>query len=254
STNFVWRVQALDSSNTIIKHAEPYSKHDSDVPISTDRLEFEKKALEILPKIIPQDDILRLATLRFYAIDDKLLQSSDAGLRTLDEVYGNQMLNMSVFGRRIGKWLARLHTTTRGQETRNAFLNETAKKTYRKVYDVVPGIFSEWGYDATVAESINAKYGAFGQSEPTCVCHGDFSPENIVAQSAVAYGFSNHKLTAVDWEMVHDGCGSSDVAQFAAEAWLLDRFRGGRELFGNFLRDYGEGVREDGGNVEGLFT
>ncbi|KAF2816691.1 uncharacterized protein BDZ99DRAFT_376987 [Mytilinidion resinicola] len=253
STNFVWRIQAPDSSSTIIKHAEPYSKDSPDIPISTDRLDFEKKALEKLLKIIPQDDILRLPALRFYDADDKILQISDAGLRTLDEVYRNRMLNIPLFGRRIGKWLARLHASTRREETRNAFLNESAKEAYRKVYDTVPGIFSEWGHDASVVESINAKYGAFGQSESACVCHGDFSPENIVAQSAVAYGFSNHKLTVVDWEMVHDGCGSSDVAQFAADAWLLDRFKGGRELFGNFLRGYGEGVREGGGEVDDLF-
>ena len=44
------------------------------------------------------------------------------------------------------------------------------------------------------------------------------------------------------------GCGATDVGQFAAEAWLLDRFRGGRGLLPAFLRSY----RETAKHKEGL--
>jgi len=46
------------------------------------------------------------------------------------------------------------------------------------------------------------------------------------------------KCTVVDWEMVRNGNGATDIGQFAAEAWLLDRFRGGRGLLDAFLRGY----------------
>lgn len=50
----------------------------------------------------------------------------------------------------------------------------------------------------------------------------------------------------VDWELVRRGCGATDVGQFAAESWLLDRFRGGRGLLKAFL----EGYQEEAANVD----
>ena len=38
--------------------------------------------------------------------------------------------------------------------------------------------------------------------------------------------------------MVRRGCGATDVGQFAAEAHLLDHFRGGRGLRAAFLKGY----------------
>ena len=38
--------------------------------------------------------------------------------------------------------------------------------------------------------------------------------------------------------MAISGCGTLDVGQFAAEAYLLDFFRGGRDLTIGFLRSY----------------
>ncbi|KAL8717872.1 MAG: hypothetical protein Q9181_008269, partial [Wetmoreana brouardii] len=48
------------------------------------------------------------------------------------------------------------------------------------------------------------------------------------------------KLTVVDWEMCRRGCGATDVGQFAAETYLLDRFCGGRGLQHAFLQAYRE--------------
>lgn len=50
-------------------------------------------------------------------------------------------------------------------------------------------------------------------------------------------------LTLVDWEMTRRGTGATDVGQFAAEAWLLDRFRGQRGLASAFLRSYVEAAK-----------
>src|ERR1700753_3514744 len=38
--------------------------------------------------------------------------------------------------------------------------------------------------------------------------------------------------------MTRRGNGATDVGQFAAESWLLDRFRGGKRLLNAFLRAY----------------
>jgi thiamine kinase-like enzyme len=59
---------------------------------------------------------------------------------------------------------------------------------------------------------------------------------------------SDNHLTIVDWEMSRRGTSATDVGQFAAEAFLLDRFRGNRGLRRDFLRSYiqerdGKGIK-----------
>jgi 5-methylthioribose kinase len=249
SANFVWRIVSPEGATSIIKHAEPYARDTPNDPYNTDRMNFENLALQILPQIIPRDDVLQFPAVQFYEGQDKILQLSDSGPRTLKTAYADRMLNVPVLGKRIGKWLARLHASTRGPDARGIFQDNTGKDTYRHVYVHSPAIFSEWGHDASVVEAINKEYWSRFQSDSECVCHGDFWPGNIVVQSAVSYGSSNHKLTVVDWENVRDGGGATDVAQFASEAWLLDRFKGGRGLFCAFLSGYAEGTRESGGEV-----
>lgn len=46
--------------------------------------------------------------------------------------------------------------------------------------------------------------------------------------------------------MVRRGCGATDVGQFAAEAWLLERFCGERGLLGAFSGGYRDGGKEEG--------
>lgn len=45
--------------------------------------------------------------------------------------------------------------------------------------------------------------------------------------------------------MVRRGTGATDVGQFAAEAFLLDRFRGGRGLLPAFLNSYAAARKND---------
>ena len=72
------------------------------------------------------------------------------------------------------------------------------------------------------------------------MCHGDFWPGNVLVGGG-------QKLTVVDWEIVRRGCGATDLGQFAAEAWLLDRFGGGRGLLPAFLSAYRETVKHNEG-------
>lgn len=51
-------------------------------------------------------------------------------------------------------------------------------------------------------------------------------------------------LTVIDWEIVRRGHPALDVAEFAVEAYLLDRFRGGRGLLDACLKEYRRKVRE----------
>ena len=74
-------------------------------------------------------------------------------------------------------------------------------------------------------------------TDDECVCHGDFWPGNML--------LGPQGLTLVDWEIVRRGCGVTDVAQFSAEAWLLDESKGGRGLLSAFLKSYTESIKVD---------
>ena len=45
-------------------------------------------------------------------------------------------------------------------------------------------------------------------------------------------------MTVVDWELTRRGFPATDVAQFAAESWLLERFRKGKPILKPFLQAY----------------
>jgi len=90
-----------------------------------------------------------------------------------------------------------------------------------------------FGYDVALAEKIDAEFGSLLATDDEVVCHGDFWPGNVLVGD-------DGKLTVVDWEMVRRGNGATDVGQFAAEAFLLDRFRGARGLLPAFLNAYAE--------------
>jgi thiamine kinase-like enzyme len=72
------------------------------------------------------------------------------------------------------------------------------------------------------------------------ICHGDFWPGNVILESFDANEVNQAvpRMTVLDWEMCRRGNGATDVGQFAAEAWLLDRFCGERGLLDTFLKSY----------------
>lgn len=84
---------------------------------------------------------------------------------------------------------------------------------------------------------VNNYFGHFLTIEKESVCHGDFWPGNVMLQSGSQTG-SPDVITVIDWEMVRVGNSATDVGQFAAEAFLLDRFYGGKGLHTSFIRAY----------------
>lgn len=167
----------------------------------------------------------------------------DGGSRTLKSAYiKDKTLNVASLGKKIGEWLAHLHSCTcilsDRASYRAGFDNEVAKSVYRYCYEGLATAFESNGFDKTLGERVNEKYGSLLVSDDVCLCHGDFWPGNILLSDHV--DTKNTVLTVVDWEMVRNGEGATDVGQFAAEAWLLDRFHGGRGLLTAFLKGYSE--------------
>ena len=228
NANFLWRALDRTGKSIIIKHAEPYVKTAPGLSFPVDRMDFENNAMVNLPDLFDSISIVSVAEVYHYDSHDHVLTMEDSGPRTLKEAYTESGLDIPGFGEALGRWLATLH-----QRSKSTYIgdNQTAKSIYRFAYTHLAGALRKYDQDPSLAEQIDAQYGSHLQTDDECVCHGDFWPGNVLIKD-------EGRLKIVDWEMVRRGCGATDVGQFAAEAHLLDRFRGGRGLRAAFLKGY----------------
>ena len=229
TANFVWRIIDEFGHSRVMKHAEAYIASNPEIPFAVDRMDFEYRALKIIPNYLPANDFIQLPGLFSYDAEQHVLDIADGGSRTLKDAYTDPSIDIREHGHRIGAWLASLH-----QNAKDAAIgdNVTAKHIYRHSYRNAPAVAKRFGLDSAIAESVNLEYGNLLSTDDECVCHGDFWPGNILV--------GDQRLTIVDWEMVRRGCGATDVGQFAAEAYLLDRFHGNKGLLSAFISGYGQ--------------
>ncbi|KAJ9663911.1 hypothetical protein H2201_005393 [Coniosporium apollinis] len=237
TANFVWRLQTSDGRTLIVKHAEPYIASIPSIPFPVDRMDFEARALEQIPRLLGRVETevpVRVVRLVRYDAGAKVLVMEDGGEKTLKESYTDPTLPIPQLGATLSKWLAKLHAST---ATTDATVgdNQTAKFIYRHSYNGLADALERFGFDRTIGERVNENYGSLLQTDDECICHGDFWPGNVLLRRA---DNAPPTLALVDWEMTRRGTGATDVGQFAAEAWLLDRFRGQRGLASAFLRSY----------------
>lgn len=229
TANFVWRMIDRSGKSIIIKHAEPYvASSAGQIHFPVDRMDFEHAALKAVPQNIERlPSIVVVPGVYRYDGASHVLMIEDGGPHTLKAAYTDEPMDIKRFGTELGQWLANLHNDTK---TTSIGDNRTAKAIYRYSYANVAEVLQKYGHDPALGEQINSLYGSLLQTDDECICHGDFWPGNIL--------INDQKLTVVDWEMVRRGCGATDVGQFAAEAYLLDRFKGGKGLLQAFLRGY----------------
>ena len=228
SANFVWRLLETSGERIVIKHAEPYVKVAPGTSFPVVRMDFEHRAMTSVPPLLDPSSVVSVPEVYQYDSDNHILIIEDGGARTLKEAYVDHDLDISAFGNVLGQWLAGLHQRTKHTAIGD---NKAAKSMYRFAYTRLASALQKYGQDPSLAEQIDAQYGSLLLTDDECVCHGDFWPGNILIND-------QGRLTVVDWEMVRRGCGATDVGQFAAEAHLLDRFRGGRGLRAAFLKGY----------------
>ncbi|GME42237.1 Phosphotransferase enzyme family protein [Neofusicoccum parvum] len=238
--NFVWRLTLPSGETRVVKHAEPYVKANPAIPFNVDRTTFEANALSLLPQTLsstqptPSHPTVRLPTLHHSDPDAAILILSDCGPHNLKAAYPTLPApSIHAIGASLGTWLAQLHHRTPALfRSRD---NTTAKSIYRHAYANLATAFEKYGLDAGLARAVNDDFGVRLATDDECLCHGDFWPGNVLVRDEPARGKT---LSVVDWEMTRRGTGATDVAQFAAEAWLLDRFCGGKGLVGAFLEAY----------------
>jgi tRNA A-37 threonylcarbamoyl transferase component Bud32 len=227
----------------IVKHAEPFLAGRPATPFPLYRMGLEVHALDIIPQLLASDDqkdgMIRLPTLTSYDKDSHVLILDDMGRDSLHNVYEDPRLDIKMIGEAVGRWLARLHNSTTGEEIKRKFEHPTARSMYRWNFNNLSSVLKRYGYNPAPGERLNARYGALLETDELCVCHGDLWPGNILVSGlADQTQAENPRLTVIDWEVARLGNGVTDVAHFAGEAWLLDHLRGGRGLMKAFLNAY----------------
>ncbi|CAO2649428.1 Nn.00g068130.m01.CDS01 [Neocucurbitaria sp. VM-36] len=259
TANYVYRVAGVHGFTSIFKHAAPYLHSNKDFAFDPTRMDYEARALEILSPANTENPIsqrlpesaVHAVRLMSYDKERKLLCIGDGGNRNLKNAYEDPKLDIPMLGKELAKWVAALHMCSKDislalsdqkSTTYGNTNNLIAVNIYRHSYKNLHSALSRYGHDTKLADRINEEFGSLLETDDECICHGDYWTGNVL----VRLNNSQQKpvsLTVVDWEMVRRGTSATDVAQFAAEAFLLDRFRGGRGLLSAFLNAY-IGARE----------
>lgn len=228
TANYVYRLTEESGGTSIIKHAEPYIASSPQIPLPVIRMDFEHRAMTELSTHLPPSNI-RIPKVYRYDAEHHVLLMEDGGTSTLKDAYTDPRIHVKEYGHQLGTWLATLHKKTKRKEI-DIGNNVVAKSIYRFAYNGLAETSKSFGLDPELGAYINDKYGRLLATDDDCICHGDFWPGNVL--------LSDEEALVVDWEMVRRGCGATDVGQFAAEAYLLDRFRGDRGLLDAFLGQY----------------
>jgi thiamine kinase-like enzyme len=252
TANYVYQVTFQDLSTAIFKHAAPYLHSNKDFAFDPARMDYEHYILCELPSSASSQtsQFTHAVGVKSYDKEKKLLCLEDGGERNLKEAYDDPTLDMNEIGIDLAKWLATLHLQSitksfavgTNSEVGVAENNAIAVNIYRHSYQNLHSALEKYGNTTELAIRINDEFGSLLASDDETVCHGDFWPGNVLVRmespNHIGSGSMAVALTVVDWEMVRRGISATDVGQFAAEAFLLDRFKGARDLRRSFLATY----------------
>lgn len=259
STNHVYlAINRREGKNfrTIFKHAAQHLSSNPTFALATERVEYEARILERFAK----EPIIGVSPLIFrttgslgstvcpvgfcgYDTDVKILSLTYGGNFNLRQAYPTlRYSDTQDIGFALGIWLAQLHAKTPKTHVSETVTgcrnNMTGVQIGRYAYRELHTVLVEYGHDEGLGIEIDWRFGGMIASDAECVVHGDFWPGNIVLDHGeMNQGLINLKV--IDWEMVRIGNSATDVGQFAAEAFLLDRSCGHTDgLRGAFIRGY----------------
>jgi aminoglycoside phosphotransferase (APT) family kinase protein len=237
TANFVFRLTSANAPSTILKHAEPFIRGHPSIAFPLERVNTEAHVLRTLPSLLPpslKSEAVEAVALIGYDKQTHTLHLADAGNRTLKDAYADMSTETAqATGRRLGRWIAGLHSATEKLNEDVLGVNSVGRTMYRFLYNNIGESLAESGLDQRLGDAVNTEFGSKLATDDVCQCHGDFWPANVILDDS-----EEPRLTVIDWEMSRRGNGATDVGQFAAEAWLLDRFRGNKGLTNAFLKAY----------------
>jgi len=222
--NVVWRVPG-EARSLIVKYAPPYIAADPDTSLDPTRLRIEARCLEALgpggrledvtdstvraPR--PVDVNAEIPVLVMEDIGD--VPSLDQWLREADPEGLEE--RAATQGRRLGRFLGRLHATTCNDEHfADAFDNRPMQETRLAVqYRGVADMLRTGGVDD--AETLGERAESLGETllEPgRCLTMGDLWPPSVLV--------AEDGLRLIDWELAHYGRPLQDIAHFIAHLWM----------------------------------
>jgi 5-methylthioribose kinase len=222
--NVVWRVPGADRS-LIVKYAPPYIAADPDTPLDPDRLRIEARCLEALAPGGELADITDSAVRAPHPVDVNAeipvlvmedigdVPSLDRWLREADPEGLEE--RAATQGRRLGRFLGRLHATTCNDEHfADAFDNRPMQETRLVVqYQGVADMLRTGGVDDAAALGRRAEQLGKTFLEPgRCLTMGDLWPPSVLVTES--------GLRLIDWELAHYGRPLQDVAHFLAHLWM----------------------------------
>jgi 5-methylthioribose kinase len=222
--NVVWRVPGAERS-LIVKYAPPYIAVDPDTPLDPSRLRIETRCLEALSPGGALADVAEPAMRVPHPVDVNPeipvlimedvgpVPSLDVWLREAD----SEALDTEAaeHGRRLGRFLGRLHGTTCTDERyASAFDNRPMQETRLAVqYRSVTDMLRAGGVDD--AKRLGARAETLGETllEPgRCLTMGDLWPPSVLV--------AEEGLRLIDWELAHYGRPLQDIAHFRAHLWM----------------------------------
>lgn len=244
TANYVFLVSTSNAGQFILKHAEPFVKFNTAILFSISRMMHEARALQTIPELLPttiRQLNVHLPSLYHQDTTQHVLHISYGGPENLKTAFTESTLDLQSIGRRLGLWLSQLHrsSTATAIGTTLDNNNDAAVQIYGHCYRNLSTVLKSFGFDESIGSLVLIRYGQLLETDNDCICHGDFWTGNILLAIDTT-GSITPRLTVIDWEMTRRGCGATDVGQFAAEAYLLEHFRGRQGLLSTFLQGYAE--------------
>jgi 5-methylthioribose kinase len=223
--NVVWRVTGADRS-VILKYAPPHIAVDPETPLDPSRLAIEAQCLEALGPGGGLADVGRASVRAPRRIDMQtgphvlLMEDCGAGptfgrwLREGEETAVREA--GPIIGRRLGRFIGRLHRTTLDDpDCRAAFDNRAMQETRLAVqYRGVATMLRAGGVDD--AEALGARAEELGEdllAPGRCLTMGDLWPPSVLVKGSGA-------LRVIDWELAHYGRPFQDIAHWLAHLWM----------------------------------
>ncbi|MDX1618647.1 MAG: phosphotransferase [Balneolaceae bacterium] len=256
--NHVWRLEGEERS-LIIKFAPPHIAADPEQPLSSSRLAFEARALDLFK---PEQPLHRLAeskirppALLYFEPELPLLVMEDAGaLPGLDDWVNGREQNQQegTLAATLGAFIGKLHKQTyQSTEIRSRFNNRPIQETrndvqYRPAADYVAEILPDESERLRKrAESLGEKLLGPGRT----LVMGDLWPPSVLVTDT-------GNLRIIDWEFAHYGRPLQDLGHFAAHCWMQAHAAGAETGTGSHARrwhrlwqSFWEAYRRSTGNL-----
>lgn len=216
--NYVWRLRGKDQ-NLIIKHAPPYIASNPEVPLNSNRIDFEARALKLFEAEGTLSDVsseqIRPPKSLLYKPDQSLLIIEDIGSVPALDAWLSSAADATQIGSLLGLFIGQLHKTTfNASDLREQFNNKPIQETRNQVqYQPASNYASE--IISTQHPNFRAQTKALGEAllDPgKCLVMGDLWPASILIK--------NSNVRLIDWEFVHFGRPLQDVGHFAAHCWM----------------------------------